>query len=138
MMRPHDLDLQHLKALAICHYVLGGLSALFSSFFLIYVGMGIMFLTSPSTMSGPSSPPPPAAMGWLFLLIGSGVVLIGWSFSVLVIISGRFLAQHKHRLFCLIMAGVSCGVSVPLGTVLGIFTIVVLVRPSVKELFQAN
>jgi hypothetical protein len=59
MMQPYDLDLQHLKALSLCHYVLGGLTAAVSSIFLVYVGMGIMSITSPSTMSGGGAPPPP-------------------------------------------------------------------------------
>jgi len=137
MPRPIDIDLQHLKALSICHYVLGGLTAFVSSFFLIHVVMGIMTIASPSFMSGGSGPPPPAAIGWMFLVIGSGAVLVGWTFSVLVIIAGRLLARRKHHLFCMIMAGVCCAWA-PLGTVLGVFTLIVLLRPSVKELFQPN
>ena len=133
-----DQDLQHLRALSICHYVMAGLSALFSSFFLIYLVLGIMFVASPSTMSGGSGPPPPAFMGWIFIMIAVGAILIGWTYAVLILLSGRFLAQRKHHLFCLIMAGVSCAVNVPIGTVLGVFTLIVLLRPSVKELFQAN
>jgi hypothetical protein len=136
MDRPPDLDLQHLKALSICHYVLGGLLALFSSVFLIHVGMGITLITSPSTMSG-SGPPPPPFMGWMFLMIGSGAVLLGWTLAAFIITAGRFLGRRKHHLFCLIVAGVSCAWA-PLGTVLGVFAIIVLLRPSVKELFQAN
>jgi len=135
MIQPYDLDLQHLKALSICHYVLGGLLAVFSSIFLIHVGMGIMLITSPSTMSGGGAPPPPF-MGWMFLMIGSGAVLVGWTLSGFLIAAGRFLARRKHHLFCLIVAGVSCAWA-PLGTALGVFTLIVLLRPSVKELFQA-
>jgi len=135
MDRP-DLDLQHLKALSICHYVLGGLVALISSLFLIHVSMGIMMITSPSTMSG-GGPPPPPFMGWMFLMIGSGAVLAGWTLAAFIITAGRFLARRRHHLFCLIVAGVSCA-WVPLGTALGVFTLIVLLRPSVKELFQAS
>ncbi len=137
MLRLPDLNRQHLNALSICHYVMGGLTALSSTLGLIYVVLGIVVITSPSTMSGGSGAPPPALMGWMFLLIGSGVVTIGWTYSVLIIMGGRFLARHKHRLFCMVMAGVSCA-WVPLGTLLGVFTLVVLLRPSVKELFDAN
>src|SRR5207244_13406774 len=98
-----DQDLQHLRALSICHYVMAGLSALFSSFFLIYLVLGIMFVASPSTMSGGSGPPPPAFMGWLFIFIAVGAILIGWSFAILLLLSGRFLAQLYPPLFCFIM-----------------------------------
>jgi len=133
-----EQDLQHLKALSICHYVMAGITAFFSSIALFHIGMGIMMVTSPSMMSGGSGGPPPEVFGWMFILIGSCVILIGWTYSVLIFIAGRFLAQRKHHLYCLIMAGVSCAVSVPIGTVLGVFTLIVLLRPSVKEMFQAN
>ncbi len=134
MIQSYDLDLQHLKALSICHYVLGGLLAVFSSIFLIHVGMGIMLITSPAEAPHLRASP---FMGWMFLMIGSGAVLVGWTFSALIITAGRFLARRKHHLFCLIVAGVSCA-WVPLGTALGVFTLIVLLRPSVKELFQAT
>jgi hypothetical protein len=35
------------------------------------------------------------------------------------------------------MAAISC-IFMPFGTVLGVFTIIVLLRPSVKELFAVN
>src|SRR5947209_952399 len=133
-----EQDLQHLKALSICHYVMAGITAVFSSIAIFHIGMGIMMLTSPSMMSGGSGAPPPQFIGWMFILIGSGVILIGWTYSVLIFISGRFIARRKYHLYCLIMAGVSCAVSVPIGTVLGVFTLIVLLRPSVKEMFQAN
>ena len=48
-----------------------------------------------------------------------------------------FLSQRRHYLYCMIIAALAC-THTPLGTVLGIFTIFVLMRPSVKELFQAK
>jgi hypothetical protein len=135
MLRPADLDLQHLRALSICHYVLGGLAAIYSILPLFYVGMGILMIFYPGTMSGGSGPPPPAAVGWMLILMGSGGALLIMTFSVLVIIAGRFLVRRKHRIYCIVMAGVSCA-NVPLGTVLGVFTLIVLLRPSVKRLFE--
>lgn len=133
-----EQDLQHLKALSICHYVMAGITAVFSSIAIFHIGMGIMMVTSPSTLTGGAGAPPPEFIGWMFILIGSGVILIGWTYSVLIFIAGRFIARRKHHLYCLIMAGVSCAVSVPIGTVLGVFTLIVLLRPSVKELFDAK
>ncbi len=43
--------------------------------------------------------------------------------------------HHRRRLFCLVVAGVECAF-MPFGTVLGVFTIAVLMRESVKELFE--
>jgi hypothetical protein len=55
--------------------------------------------------------------------------------ATLEILTGVFLTRHRNRLFCLIMAGITC-LSVPLGTILGVFTFVVLLRPGVTELFR--
>ena len=37
----------------------------------------------------------------------------------------------------MIVAGITC-LSVPIGTVLGVFTLMVLSRPSVKQMFAQN
>ena len=51
-----------------------------------------------------------------------------------MICAGRFLAQRAYYTFCFVVAALEC-VFVPFGTVLGVFTIVVLQRPAVKEMF---
>jgi len=48
--------------------------------------------------------------------------------------AGYCMSRRIHYRYCFVMACLSC-VNMPLGTVLGVFTIVVLVRPGVKELF---
>ena len=40
-------------------------------------------------------------------------------------------------MYCLVMAGIEC-LFMPFGTVLGVFTIIVLMRESVKEMFKVN
>jgi hypothetical protein len=47
---------------------------------------------------------------------------------------GRNNVGSEEYTFCLVMAGVAC-MFMPFGTVLGVFTIIVLLRDSVKELF---
>ena len=129
-------DEEHLRLLAIFHYVVGGLMALFACFPLIHVGMGLFIIIDPQGFSGSSSTPPPAFMGWFFVLLGSVFILAGWAMALCVIAAGRCLAKRKRYLFCLIMGGLQC-LFMPIGTVLGVFTIIVLVRDSVKALFQA-
>ena len=124
-------DDQHLRLLAIFHYVWGGLIALGSSIALIHVTLGIVMLVSPATFNSPGQPPAPAFMGWMFLLIGGAILLIGWTLGGLTIYAGRCLQQRRGHLLSLILAGIHC-LSFPLGTALGIFTFVVLLRPSVK------
>jgi hypothetical protein len=55
--------------------------------------------------------------------------------AILTIAAGRFLTQKKHRIFCIVMASIHC-LHAPLGTLLGVFTLIVLLRPSVRMLFD--
>jgi hypothetical protein len=68
---------------------------------------------------------------------GGGIFLLGQSLAICIIIAGRFLAQHKRYLFVFVVACCQC-VFMPFGTVLGVFTIVLLSRESVKSAFGAS
>ena len=156
-----DNDASHLKLLAIFHYVLGGLTALFSCFGLIYVVLGIVFLSDPDTTSVPAVTPPatlpatgpgfggavatqntvqfsttttsssPAMIAWVFIGVGALALVVGWVIAGLMIYSGLSIAARRRRVFSLVVAGVMC-LSFPIGTALGVFTIIVLVRDSVR------
>jgi hypothetical protein len=128
-------DSEHLRILSIFHYIVGGLTALFASFPIIHLAIGIFLIVAPEKIES-SGEPPPEVVGWLFALLGGAFVLIGWSIAICIILVGRFLARRRHYLFCLIIAGVEC-IFMPFGTVLGIFTILVLSRESVREMFTA-
>ena len=130
-----DQDLEHLRLLSIFHYVVGGVLAFFSCFFLVHVTVGLMMIMSPQTMTGPGGPPPAPFFGWLFLILGGSLIVFGWSLATCFLIAGRCLARRRHYLFCMITAGLGC-LWIPFGTVLGVFTFIVLLRPGVKELFS--
>jgi hypothetical protein len=126
-------DLQHLQLLSIFHYVLGGLSGLCACFPLIHLTMGVLMVSGafPVPKQGKAIP---EAFGWFFILFASGAILVGWTFAICLIVAGRMLQQQRGYQFCLVVAAIAC-VFMPLGTVLGVFTLIVLLRPSVKELF---
>ncbi len=130
-------DEEHLRLLSIFHYVVGGLAALFALFPIFHLILGLVFILAPETFASKNEEPPPAFLGWFFVVFAATFILLGWIFAVFVIVTGRFLARHKHWLFCVVMAGIEC-LFMPFGTVLGVFTIIVLMRESTKELFSAN
>jgi hypothetical protein len=127
-------DLQHLKLLSIFYYVVGGMLALVACIPILHFTVGVMMLAAPNTMSGGGTPPPPF-VGWLFVLIAGGLILLGWVWATCLMAAGWFLGRRKHYIYCFIMGCSACLFN-PLGTVLGVFTIIVLVRPSVKRLFE--
>lgn len=128
-------DEQNLNLLAIFHYILGALTALFSSIFLVHVWIGISVIRG--TFDGKSGPPTPNELGWVFVAVGSLAVLFGWTLGILMIIAGKKLKEHKSRTFCLVIAGIEC-ILTPFGTVLGVFTIITLTKESVIRLFEGN
>jgi hypothetical protein len=129
-------DEDHLRLLSIFHYVVAGLAGLFALFPIFHLIIGLMFILAPSKFAGKGEPPP-AFFGWFFVIFASVFITLGWVFAGFVFTAARLLAKRKHYMFCLVMAGVEC-VFMPFGTVLGVFTIVVLMRESVKHLFSAN
>lgn len=127
-------DQEHLRLLSIFHYVMGGMTALFALFPLIYVIIGGVMVAG--GMSGSAgSPPPPPAVGWFMIAIGVGVFLIGETMAACTIAAGRFLSARTHRVFCIVIAALHC-LHAPFGTLLGVFTLIVLVKPSVRMLFD--
>ena len=156
---------EHLRLLSIFHYVIGGFLALASLFPMLYVVMGAVFLFlepaahSPeivesaapleevdSPQTGDAEPVTHAAgnratqqqeqelVGGIFLVIGAIGVLVIWTLAIFAMIAGRRLARHRSHTFCLVVAATEC-LFMPLGTVLGVFTILVLVKPEARELF---
>jgi hypothetical protein len=128
-------DESHLSLLATLHYVLAGLSAVFSSFFLFHVAMGVSIWRGVPLFPSPPSGGPPAAFGIMMSVMGSVAVLLGWIFAACLVVAGRSIAARKRYLFCLVVAGVGCVACHPFGAGLGVFTFIVLLRPSVKQLF---
>ena len=131
-------DTSQLQLLSVFHYVVAGLTALFSLFPVIYLLMGLaVIFAAPTPLAPGEAPPPfdPRLIGWVFVLIGglgcaAGLVLAGY-----MAYAGRCLAQRRRYLLCMVVAGIAC-IFMPFGTALGVFTLVVLSRPAVKAAFE--
>ena len=123
-------DSEHLKLLAIFHYVVAGLMALFACIPFIHFFMGLALATGTFPDTDPEAQP----IG-IFIMVFAGLfILAGWSLAVLIAYAGRSLQARRRYTYCLVMAGVEC-IFMPFGTVLGVFTIIVLMRDTVKEIF---
>jgi hypothetical protein len=128
-------DQEHLQLLSIFHYVVAGLAALFSFFPLLYTIIGTIFIfAARHDTAKPGEDLPPEFLGWIFAVIGSGLFLFGLAIAICILIAGRSLALRKRYSFAMVTACIEC-IFVPFGTILGVFTIVVLSRESVKGLF---
>jgi hypothetical protein len=128
-------DLEHLKLLSIFHFVVGGIGALFSLFPIIHLVLGLALIYSPESFPDSNTgEAPPAFVGYLFAAIGGLIIIIGETISALVIYSGLQMRKRRRYTFSFIIACVLCAF-IPIGTVLGVFTIIVLSRDSVKQIY---
>ena len=129
-------DLEHLRLLSIFHYIVAGMGAFFACFPIFHLTFGLVMLFAPDAL-GPKPPPdmPLRVVGGLLVGIAATIILVGWSVAFCVFLAGRNLARQRRYIFCLVMAAILC-LFMPFGTVLGVFTIIVLMRPSVKPLFE--
>jgi hypothetical protein len=129
-------DKEHLQLLAIFHYVVAGLGALCSVFPLLYTTIGAIFIfTARHGTAKPGEDLPPEFLGWIFALLGSLLFLMGIAMAICILIAGRSLALRKRYSFAFVMGCIEC-LFIPFGTILGVFTIIVLSRESVKALFS--
>lgn len=132
-------DDSHLDSLAIAHYVMGGIMVFFACFPLLHVALGLSVVfdvggMAESMEAQPNGGPPPLLFGWLFVGAGLAFFLLGQALSISLILSGRYLKRRKNYLFSFILGCLACA-CFPFGTILGVFTIIVLARPSVKEIY---
>jgi hypothetical protein len=129
-------DKEHLQLLAIFHYVVAGLGALCSVFPLLYTTIGAIFIfAARHGTAKPGEDLPPEFLGWIFAVLGSLLFLMGITMAICILIAGRSLALRKRYSFAFVMACIEC-LFIPFGTILGVFTIVVLSRESVRALFS--
>jgi hypothetical protein len=125
-----DKDLEHLKLLWIFHYVDAGMTAFFACIPFLHFFMGLALATGAFPDTDPEAKP----IGFALMAIAGFFILAGWTLAVLIAFAGRSLQTKKRYTYCLVMAGINC-IFIPIGTVLGVFTIIVLSRNSVKALF---
>lgn len=129
-------DQDHLNLLSIFHYVNAGLLALYLFFLIAHFLLVNTMFTNPQFSSAGSSPPPQEVMSWIRVFyVLAGFIVVG--LVVMNILAARFLKSARNRVFILILAGINC-LNMPLGTVLGVFTFIVLLRPTVTARFQSN
>ena len=116
--------------------MVAGVAAFCSFFPLLYTALGFVFVAlSHHPPANPTQDVPPAALGWVFVSLGIFLFLLGAVFALVLVLAGRSLSRRKLYWFAFVVACVEC-IFIPFGTILGVFTIIVLSRESVKTLFS--
>jgi hypothetical protein len=129
------IDGEHIKLLSTFHFVVAGLAFCGVAFLLMhYLVMSRVFANPDIWKSQTNAPPFPKdffkMFVWFYIFMGAVFVSAG----ILNILSGLFLRQRRHRTFSMVVGGLNC-LQIPFGTMLGIFTIIVLSRNSVRAVY---
>ncbi len=129
-------DASQLRLLSIFHYVVAAITALFSLFPVLHLVMGLAMVTGKLPMEADASMETinPQLFGWIFVAFAGVFIACGLALAAFMALAGRCLAQRRRHTLCLVVAAISC-MLMPIGTVLGVFSLVVLMRPSVKAAF---
>ena len=137
-------------------YVRGAMMIAFGCFFLIYVAffLGFSFIpesawnqpaaTSPSptpfawatpTPHPANSEPPPVIVFRIMAGVFGFVTFLVWTLGCLTAYAGRCIQKRRHKLLIYLMAGLNC-LFIPYGTLLGVFTFIILGSPVAIDEFK--
>ncbi len=134
------LDADHLRLLEIGFLLSGIVTALrflwllFIAAIFAFAGIGgaIAAHHSPHASNGSA---PPLIVFFIFAGVFATIVIFTLIYAAFEIYAGICLKNRRHPLLIQIVAAFSC-LSIPWGTALGVFTFMVLNRPSVRPLFE--
>jgi hypothetical protein len=134
-MQSIDQDLEHVRLVAIFHWVVAALAALVSLFPLLHLVVGIGMITG--ALGNTQDQGVLLLFGCFFVVFAGLFIVCGLTFAICLAIAGRRLREFRHHTYCLVMASLAC-MFIPFGTVLGVFTIILLVKPSIRAQFAEN
>lgn len=127
-----QMDERHLRYLVIANYIYAAMHALG-----LVIALGVVVVASGAiTFGGIESGAPEAQIAGLAVgVIGSIVVVVLLASTVLQFLVARFLDQRRSHTYCFVISILNA-LNVPLGTILGVLTLIVLMRPSVQAVFE--
>lgn len=132
-----NIDIDHLNLLSIFHFIGAGLGAVGALVMMGEYGLMHFIFTNPAIWQNQRQPPPPEFILPMMKVIYGGIALWCVVSLILNLLSGLFLRERRHRTFSFVVAALNC-LHIPFGTVLGVFTIIVLVKDSVRELYEQS
>jgi len=133
------LDEEHLRLLALFHYVSGALTCVGSLLAALWAAfVATMFTAFPAEAQAGLSEEawrqmqvmPKVMAGVVAMMAVAGVI-----YGVLEIVAGRCVSQHRARVFTMVVA-VPRLLFMPWGTILSVCTMLVLERASVEALYR--
>lgn len=126
-------DEQYLKLLVIFYYIGAALLGIVGFFPIIHlmVGLGIMG-SGFGTVGGGEA----ALFGGFFVVVALFIMGFTWGMAACLFLAGRYITERRKHTFCIVVAALVC-LYAPVGTLLGVFTIVLLIKEEIKVTFSS-
>jgi len=134
-IRDEILDAEHLRLLAIAYYVDGALTIAFASVFIIHFVVFAVIAANPEWMAHGGKSAPPDGLFKAFAAILGFMMVAGWTLGGLMIYAGRCIKRRARRTFTIVIGCINLPF-VPVGTALGVCTLLVLTRRTVRRLYE--
>ena len=131
------IDAEHVRLLAIFHFVSAAFSLLGVLFSSLYFVLFQVIFSNPEAFAQSQQGAPPEEFVTLFRWFTAAFVVWFLVSCVGNLLSGFFLRARRHRTFSMVIAAINC-LHIPLGTILGVFTLVVLGRESVRKMYMSS
>jgi hypothetical protein len=126
-----DVD-SRLDRIALFHNVFAALLLLCGVAFLPLVWFGYTAFMEPERVGTEGRLSDHGAL--TVMLTGAAFSLLSWIHALLVWLAARWIRGRKRRTLVMVVAGANC-LAFPVGTALGIYTLMTLERPEVKAEF---
>jgi hypothetical protein len=128
----------YLNLLSLFHFIVAGIAGLFSCLPLLNLLIGIPILKDvPYALSQGEYFSQYTLAPLMFIILPTGMAVIGWMFAVAVALNGYYNKNRKWLKYCLVMGGIET-IFTPFGTALGVFTIILLTKPNINNLFDQD
>ncbi|MEN8120690.1 MAG: hypothetical protein ABFS35_10100 [Bacteroidota bacterium] len=125
------LDNEHLNLLSIFYFIFGGLTIFTSFIILAYITLFSAIFTN-IPMDGSDIKDFPLE---ILFFVFAGLFVFVFGYGILLVIAGVNIRKKAKRVFSLVVGAMAL-ISFPFGTALGVFSIIVLTRNSVLELYR--
>jgi hypothetical protein len=134
--RQEIVDGEQLRILRMCFFVAAGLAAFAGLLGILYMFIGVfMFSAIPQMTQQSGQPEFPDFIGKFFGAFGLIFAVVFFTIAVLQFLTAQRLKARRSRTFCMVIAALTC-LYIPVGTFLGICTLMVLGRESVLRTFH--
>jgi len=125
------LDNEHLNLLSIFYFIFGGLTIFTSFIILAYITIFSAIFTNIPIESSDIENFPLEIIFYVF----TALFIFVFGYGILLILAGVNIRKKAKRVFSLVVGALAI-LSFPFGTALGVFSIIVLTRNSVVELYR--